>query len=141
MFELIKEIFIGLLTCVVSASNHASSKAHVFEQWKMYQPTLINLHPNEYSQEFHYYSIAVKLQRSCNTANDLSGKVCVPIKTEDLNLSVFNMITRINESKTSTKHTSCECECGFGGRECNSDQWWNNGNCRCECKKCHVSER
>ena len=64
-----------------------------------------------------------------------------PIKTEDLNLSVFNMITRINESKTSTKRTSCECECGFGGRQCNSDQWWNNGNCRCECKKRHVCER
>ena len=25
------------------------------------QPTPINLHPNEYSQELHYYSFAVKL--------------------------------------------------------------------------------
>ena len=24
------------------------------------QPTLINFHPNEYSQEFHYYLFAVK---------------------------------------------------------------------------------
>ena len=24
------------------------------------EPTLINLHPNEYSQEFHYYPFAVK---------------------------------------------------------------------------------
>ena len=30
---------------------------------------------------------------SCNTLNDLSNKICVPKKTEDLNLSVFNMIT------------------------------------------------
>ena len=29
----------------------------------MIQPTLINLHPNEYSQEFHYYPFAVKLDR------------------------------------------------------------------------------
>ena len=79
MFELIKEIFIGLLTGVVSASNNASSKAHIFEQWKMYQPTLINLHPNEYSQEFHHYSFAVKLHRSCDNMNDLSGKVCVQV--------------------------------------------------------------
>ena len=28
---------------------------------------------------------------------------------EDLNLSVFNMITGRNESKTLTKHTSCKC--------------------------------
>ena len=33
---------------------------------------------------------------SYNTLNDLSNKVCFPNKTEDLNLSVFNMITGIN---------------------------------------------
>ena len=27
------------------------------------QPTFINLRPNEYSQEFHYYPFAVKLDR------------------------------------------------------------------------------
>ena len=50
----------------------------------MIQPTPINLHPNEYSQEFHYYPFAVKLDRcvgSCNTLNDLSNIVCVPHKT------------------------------------------------------------
>ena len=40
--------------------------------------------------------------------NDLSNKMCVPIKTEDLNLSVFNMITGINDSKTLTKYVSWE---------------------------------
>ena len=54
--------------------------------------------------------------------NDLSIKVCVPNKTEDLYLSVFNMITGINGPKTLTKHISCECKCTFGGRKCNSDQ-------------------
>ena len=36
---------------------------------------------------------------SCNTLNDLSNEVCVPNKTEDSNLSVFSMITEINEQK------------------------------------------
>ena len=44
--------------------------------------------------------------RSVNTLNDLSNKVGVPNKTENLNLSVFNMITGINESKILTKHIS-----------------------------------
>ena len=108
------------------------------------QPTLINLHPNEYIQEFNYYPFAIKLDRcvgSCNTLNDLSNKVCVPNKTEDLNLSVFRMITGINESKTLTMHISCECKCKFDGRKCNSDQWWNNDKCQCECKKRHVCEK
>ena len=59
----------------------------------MIQPTLINLHPNEYSQEYYYYTFVVKLDKcvgSCNTFNDLSEKVYVPNKTEYLNVSVFN---------------------------------------------------
>ena len=36
----------------------------------------------------------------------IKNKVRVPDKTEDLNLSVFNMIIEINESKTLTKHKS-----------------------------------
>ena len=39
---------------------------------------------------------------SCSTFNELSNKVCVPNKTEDLNLSAFNMITGINGLKTLT---------------------------------------
>ena len=73
----------------------------------MSQLTLINFYPNDYSQEFHCYPFTVKLDRCagiCNTLNDLSNKVCVPNKTEDLNLSLFNMITGINESKTLTMH-------------------------------------
>ena len=98
----------------------------------MIQPILINLHPNEYSQEFHYSPFAAKLDRcvgSCNTLNDLSNKARAPDKTEDLSLSVFNMITRINESKTLIRHISCECKCRFDRRKCNLDQRWNNNKC------------
>ena len=86
----------------------------------------------------------VKLDRcvgSCNTMNDLSNKVCVPNQTEDLNLGVFKMTTGINESKTLAKHISCECKCRFDERKCNSDQWWNNDKCWCECKKRHIFEK
>ena len=71
----------------------------------------------------------------------MSNKICVSNKTDDLNLSVFNIITRINESKTLTKHISCECKCKFDGRKCNSNQKWNNGKCRCKCKKHHFCEK
>ena len=98
MFGLIKKMFIGLLTGLVNGSNY--TKCLLLSNQKcIIQPTLINLHPNEYSQELHYYTFAVKLDRfvgSCNIFNDSSNKVCVPNKTEDLNLSMFNMITGIN---------------------------------------------
>ena len=132
MFGLIKKIFIGLLTGLVNGS-HRTKCVSLSNQKCMIQPILINLHPNEYIQEFHYYPFAVKLDRcvvSCNTLNYLSNKVCLSNKTEDLNLSVFNMITEINELKILTKHISCECKCKLDGTKCNSNQWWNNYKCR-----------
>ena len=138
MFELMKKIFIGLLAGLVNGSNH-TKYVSLSNQKCIIQPILINLHPNEYSQEFHYYQFAIKLDRcvgSCNTLNDLSNnKVSIPNKTEDLNLSVLRMITGTDESKTLTKHVSCECKCKLNGTKGNSNQWWNNDKCRCECKK------
>ena len=121
---LIKKIFIGLLNGLLNGSNHTKCISLSNEKCQT-QPTFINLHSNEYSQEFHYYQFAVKLDRcvgSCNTLNDLSNKVCIPDKTEGLNLSMFSMITGINESKILTKCISCECKFTFDGRKCNSDQ-------------------
>ena len=83
MFGLIKKIFIGLVTGIVIASNHTKFVS-LSNQKCMIQTTLINLHPNEYSQEFQYYPFSIKLDRfvgSCNTLNDLSNKVRVPNKT------------------------------------------------------------
>ena len=143
MFGLIKKIFIGLLTGLANGSNHTRCVS-LSNQKCMTQPTLINLHFNEYSQEFQYYPFAVNLDRciaSCNTINDLSNKVCVPNKTEDLNLSMFIMITGISESKALTKDISCECKCRFDSRKCNSNQWWNNDKCRGECRKRSVCKR
>ena len=51
------------------------------------------------------------------------------------------MIIGINESKTLTKHVSCECKYRFDGRKCNSYKWSNNDKCWCECKRSHVCEK
>ena len=52
MFGLINKIFIGLLTSRVSVPNHTKCVS-LSNQKCMTQRTLINLHPNEYSQELH----------------------------------------------------------------------------------------
>ena len=82
MFGLTKKIFIMLLSSIVNVSNYTKCVS-LSNQKFMIQPTLINLHPLEYSQEFHYYPFSVKLERcvgSCNTLNDLSNNVYVPKK-------------------------------------------------------------
>ena len=53
-----------------------------------------------------------------------------------MNLNIFNMITRINESITLTKHISCQFKCKFGGsNKCNSNQNWKDNKYQCKHKK------
>ena len=102
MSEIIYKMFIALLANIVNASIHTKCVSLSKRKYEV-QPTFINLHPNECSQEFHYYPYTVKIDEwaaSCNTFNDISNKVYVPNNTEDLNLNLLNMITGINESKT-----------------------------------------
>ena len=111
MFGLILKMFIGLLTSVVLNISGHTKRVSLSNQKSEIQITLVNLHPNEYSQELHYCLFTVKLDRSvesCNTLNDLPNEWCGPDKREDLNLSVFDMITGTNEPKSLTKHITCE---------------------------------
>ena len=43
-----------------------------------------------------------KCNGSCKILTETCGQICVPNKTENSNLSVFNLITRKIESKTLT---------------------------------------
>ena len=74
---------------------------------KNIQSALVNLYPNEYSQELHYYRFAVN---NCVESCDLPNTVCVPNnKKKDLNRYIFSLILGKNQSKTLTKYKSCEC--------------------------------
>ena len=54
MFRIIKKMIFVLLSNIVNGSSH--TKCVLLSNQKcMIQPTLINLHPNEYSHGFHYY--------------------------------------------------------------------------------------
>ena len=110
MFRFIKQVLIGLLcfskalASIVNTSDHIKCIPLNNQQY-MSQPTVISLHPTEFLEGLRDYLFSVNLDRSmgsCNTPNDLSNKVCVPSKTKDLNLSVFNMITGINKNINKT---------------------------------------
>ena len=82
MFGIIKKMFIGLLTGLVSASNHTKYVSLSNQKCEI-QPVFINSHPNKYSQEFQCYPSTVKLDKcvvSCNTLNNLLLKYVFKIK-------------------------------------------------------------
>ena len=100
----------------------------------MGKPTLIDLNPIE----LNYYLFMISLDKcneNCNAVDYLFMKMCVPSKTKDVNINVFNVITRIHEAETSEKHISCHCKCKFFSTTCGSNQKWNNNTCQRVCKR------
>ena len=49
---------------------------------------------------FYPFSIKVnKFNGNCNNINDPYARICVPDVIKDLNVKVFNLMTRTNETK------------------------------------------
>lgn len=75
-----------------------------------------------------------RCNKSCNVFYCASGRIGVPNKIGDENLNAVNMITKISEPKSLTKHVFCDCKCKFDDRKYNSNQKWKIEKCRYECK-------
>ena len=58
------------------------------------------------------------------------------VKQKTVNIKVLSILTRINEAKTSGKHTSCSStymiKCKFDSIACNSNKKWNNETRQCD---------
>ena len=66
--------------------------------------SLINLNYVEFNCSLFMISLD-KCSRSCNTLREISGKLCVPNKIENVKFNVSNLITRTNESKINKIYT------------------------------------
>ena len=83
---------------------------------------------------FYLFSIKTsKCSGSCNNINDL--KICVPDAAKNLNIKVFNLMPRTNETRHIEWHETCECKCRLDAGVCNNKQCWNDDKCRWECKE------
>ena len=85
---------------------------------------------------FFPFSIEIsKCSSSCNNINYPYAKICVPDLVKNLNVKVFNLISRTNKARHIEWHETCKYERKFGGNVCDNKQRWNKDKCRCGCKK------
>ena len=61
-----------------------------------------------------------KCSGSCNNINHLYEKICVPNVVTNLNVKVFNLMSRTNETRHTEWHETCKCECKFGANICSN---------------------
>ena len=64
----------------------------------------------------------------------------IPDVIKKINVKVFDLISRINETKQILWQESCKCICKLSDIVCNSKQICNDDRCRCECKEDLVDE-
>ena len=84
---------------------------------------------------FYPYSVTVnKCSGSCNYINDPYAKLFVPGVIKYTNVKVFNLMSRINETRVIIWHETCKCICRVTASVCNNKQRWNEDKCRCEYK-------
>ena len=57
-----------------------------------------------------------------------------------MNIKIFNLLARINETRQIVWHETCKCVCRLTSAICNDRQEWNENTCRCECKEDLVSK-
>ena len=135
MFIFIKKIFyLGSLCLSTLASAISLSCILLKNQECKVRPTIADINGN--NPIFYPFSIKInKCGGSCNNINNPYAKIRVLDTVKDLNVRVFNLMSRTNETRHIKWHETCKCICRLDKITCNSKQRWNGDKCRCECKK------
>ena len=78
----------------------------------------------------------------CNNVRNISDpfeKLCVPDVAKNINVKVFNLMSRSNETRHIESHETCKCI--LDASVCNNKQCWNNEKCKCKCKELVRKDR
>ena len=104
MFQFIKKRFF-VVSIFLASINSLSCISMANIKCKL-RPEIINVNSNE--PLFYPFSINTnKCCGSCNNINDPYAKICVPDVVKDLNVKVFNLMSRTNETRHIKWHETC----------------------------------
>ena len=125
IFGFVKKVFFIGLTILSSFTNANSLNAiplsciSMNNQECKTRPQVVNVNGDE--PVFFPFSIETsKCSGSCNNINYPYAKICVPDIVKNLNVKVFNLMSRTNETKNIKWHETCKFECRLDAIVCNN---------------------
>ena len=83
------------------------------------RPQIVNLDRDE-PVFFPFIIKTSKCSGSCNNINNPYAKLCVPDVVKNLNVKVFNVMSRTNETRHIEWHEMCKCKCRLDASVCNN---------------------
>ena len=120
IFRLIKKVFFLGLTILSNFTNALDCISMKNRECKV-RPEIISINSN--NPMFYPFSIKVnKCSGNCNDINDPYVRICVPDVIKDVNVKVFNLIPRTNETRFIEWHEQCKCTCRLDAIICNNKQ-------------------
>ena len=124
MFSFVKKVFASGLTVLSSSITGALKCISINNQEDKVRPKFVNVSSN--NPIFYPFSVNInRCSGNCNSINDPYAKICVPDVVKNLNVKVFNLMSRSNESRSIKFHETCKCICRLNKIICNNKQRWN----------------
>ena len=134
MFSFVKKVFVLGLTVLSSSITCALNCVSINNQECKVRPELVDVSSN--NPIFYHFSVKTnRCSGNCSSIYDPYAKICVPDIVKNLNVKVFNLMSRTNETKSRKSHETFKCICRINKIICNSKQRWNKDRCRCECRE------
>ena len=102
LFRFVKKVFFLGLTTLSNFTNALSASPlnciSMKNQACKIRPEIININSN--NPIFYPFSIKInKFSGSCNNINNPYAKNCVPDVIKDLNVEIFNLMSRTNDTR------------------------------------------
>ena len=100
MFRFVKRIFVSAMMffgCTLSSVNPLECVSVNNQECKV-RPEVVDVNINK--PVFYPFSIKTsKCSRSCDNINDPYAILCVPDVVKKINIKIFNLMSRINETR------------------------------------------
>ena len=119
--------FLSTLTSVNVFSAAPLSCISMNNQECRIKPQIVNID----SKESIFFSFSIKTSKcssSCNNINNSYAKLCVPDVVKNLNIKVFNLMSRTNETRHIKWNEICKCNWRLDASVCDNKQrrneWW-----------------
>ena len=99
IFSFVKKVFVLGLTVLSSSITGALNCISINNQECKVRPEIIDVSSNNPI----FYPFSVKINRcsdNCNNINDPYARICVPDTVKNLNVKLFNLMSRTNETRS-----------------------------------------